>query len=85
MSEETKTLVKEILSTGNPKPNGGMVGTSTAPVDIGMNLMEELDQKEANEILVRSSPMEVCALSPPALLSLWMVEKLIIDWGWKLV
>lgn len=60
MSEETKSLVKEILSASNPKPNGGL-GTSTTSVDIGANLYEELDQKEANEILVRSSPMEVCA------------------------
>ncbi|ROT66374.1 hypothetical protein C7M84_015603 [Penaeus vannamei] len=57
MSEETKSLVKEILSASNPKPNGGL-GTSTTSVDIGANLYEELDQKEANEILVRSSPME---------------------------
>ncbi|XP_063614095.1 uncharacterized protein LOC134787271 isoform X3 [Penaeus indicus] len=61
MSEETKSLVKEILSASNPKPNGGL-GTSTTSVDIGANLYEELDQKEANEILVRSSPMEVQSL-----------------------
>lgn len=57
MTEENKNLVKEIFSQTNVQ--GCAVG-STAPGPVTeSSIIEELDQKEANEILVRSSPVEV--------------------------
>lgn len=57
MTEENKNLVKDIFTQANVQ--GCTVG-STAPGSLTENsIIEELDQKEANEILVRSSPVEV--------------------------
>lgn len=65
MTEENKNLVKEILSQTYVQTNSGASrSTPTTSNSIllpeNWNIMEELDQKEANEILVRSSPVEVC-------------------------
>ncbi|KAK8741250.1 hypothetical protein OTU49_002576, partial [Cherax quadricarinatus] len=61
MTEENKNLVKEILSSTNVHTSDAVNVTSSVPND-KINIMEELDQREANEILVRSSPMEVQSL-----------------------
>lgn len=57
MTEENKNLVKEIFSQPNVQGCAGVSNASGSVTE--SSIIEELDQKEANEILVRSSPVEV--------------------------
>lgn len=57
MTEENKNLVKEIFSQASVQ--GCAVGSIASGSVTESSIIEELDQKEANEILVRSSPVEV--------------------------
>lgn len=64
MTDENKNLVKEIFSQLNVEATPtSATNNSLILGDQLVSVMEELDQKEANEILVRSSPMEVSQLN----------------------
>ena len=54
MTEENKNLVKEVFGHSNMVTNSG-AATSTSTASESVNIMEELDHKEANEILLRAS------------------------------
>lgn len=59
LSEENKNLVKEVFGPSNLLNScGATSGTSTASEVV--NVIEELDHKEANEILLRASSAKVC-------------------------
>lgn len=59
LTEENKNLVKEVFGPSNLLNNcGAATGTSTSSEPV--NVIEELDHKEANEILLRASSAKVC-------------------------
>lgn len=54
LTEENKNLVKEVFGHSGILSNSG-AATNTSTSSEHVNILEELDHKEANEILLRAS------------------------------
>ncbi|KAG0699699.1 Sentrin-specific protease 7 [Chionoecetes opilio] len=58
LTEENKNLVKEVFGPCNTQGNSGAATSTSTPSD-HVNVLEELDHKEANEILLRASSAKI--------------------------